>query len=73
MLNFINKNNLLASKQFGFTAISSTELAITTIYDKVLDNLDNKQHTCATFLNTKKAFNNTDHQIFLKKLYHNGF
>ena len=33
MLNFINKNNLLASEQFGFTTNSSTEQAITTIYD----------------------------------------
>ena len=42
MLNFINKNNLLASEQFGFTTNSSTEQAITTIYDKFLDNLDYK-------------------------------
>ena len=70
MLNFINKNNLLASKQFGFTTNSSTEKAITTIYDKFLDNVDNKQYTCSMFRDTKKAF---DHQILLKKLYHYDF
>ena len=45
MLNFINKNNLLLSEQFGFTTNGSTEQAITTICDKFLDNLNNKQYT----------------------------
>ena len=45
MFNFINKNILLESEQFGFTTNSSTEQAVTTIYDKFLDNLDNKQYT----------------------------
>ena len=35
MLNFINKNNLFASEQFGLTTNSPTEQAITTIYDNV--------------------------------------
>ena len=73
MLNFINKHNLLAFEHFGFTINSSTEQAITTIYDKFLDNLDNKQYTCAILLDIKKAFHTIDHQILLKKLYHCGF
>ena len=75
MLNFINKNILLASDQFGFTTNSSTEQAITTIYDKFLDNFDNKQYTCAVFLDINKAFDTIDHQIVFKKVitYHYGF
>ena len=70
MLNLINKNNL----KFGFTTNSSTEQTITTIYDKFLDNLDNKQYTrCAIFHDIKKAFHTIDHQILLKRLYHFGF
>ena len=73
MLNFINKNNLLTSEQFGFTTISSTEQAITTIFDALLDNLNNKQYTCAIFLDIKKAIYTIDYQTLLKKLYHYGF
>ena len=61
MLNFISKNNLLTSQQFGFVASSSTKRAITTIYNKFLDNLDNKQYICAIFFDIKKAFDTTDH------------
>ena len=50
MLNFINKNNLLASELFCFTTNIFTEQAITTIHDKFLDKRDNKQYTCAIFL-----------------------
>ena len=48
-MDFIAKYNALAPKQFGFTTNSSTELAITTIYDKLLDNSDKNQCTCAVF------------------------
>ena len=61
MLNFVNKNNLITSEQFYITANSSTEQAIITIYDKFLDNLDNKQYTCAIFLDIKKAFDIVDY------------
>ena len=45
ILNCINKNNLLTCEQFDLTTNSFTEQAITTIYDKFPDNLDNKQNT----------------------------
>ena len=54
-MDFIGIYNILAPEQFGFTTNSSTELAITTIYDKLLDNLDKNQYTCAIFLDIKKA------------------
>ena len=66
LLNFINKNNLLTSEQFEFTTNSSAKHAITTIYDKFLDNLGNKQYTCAIFFKVKKAFGIRDHQISSK-------
>ena len=73
MLNFINKNNFSTSEQFGFTTNSYTKQTITTIYDKFLENLDNKQCTCAIFLDIKKAFDTINHQILLKKLHHYVF
>ena len=73
IMGFIDKYNVLPPEQFGFTTNSSTELAITTIYDKFLDNLDKNQYTCAIFLDIKKAFDSRDHKILLKKLDHYGF
>ena len=65
--------NSLTSEQFGFTANIFTKQAITTIYDKFLDNLDNKPYTFAIFFDIKKVFDTIDHQILLKKFYHYGF
>ena len=71
-MDFISKYNMLAPKQFGFTTNSSPKLAITTIYDKLLDNFDKNQYTCAIFLDIKKAFDSLDHKTLLKKLNHYG-
>ena len=74
IMEFIDNNNILSSNQHGFRANNSTELAVTTIYDEFLENLDRKLYTCAIFLDIKKAFDTIDHQILLKKLYHHyGF
>ena len=74
-MDFIGKYNILAPEQFGITTNSSTELAITTICDKLLDNLDKNQYTVpyALFLDFKKAFDFLDHKILPKKLDHCGF
>ena len=54
-MDFIGKYNILAPEQFGFTTNSFTELAITTIYDKLLDNLD-KSNILVLYLSTSKRF-----------------
>ena len=59
--------------QFGFRENNSTELAITTFYDKLLKNLDENKITCLIFLDLKKAFDSANHEIILQKLYHYGF
>ena len=73
MRNFLNKNDILTALQYGFKTNSSTELAITTLYDKLLDNLKNKKTTCSIFFYLKKAFDSVSHDILLKKLEHYGF
>ena len=40
MTKFINKNNILTPSQFGFRENSSTDLPITTFYDKLLNNIN---------------------------------
>ena len=52
-MKFMNEN-ILTDSQFGFRTNNSTELAVTSIYDKLLQNLDNKKVTCSIFLDLKK-------------------
>ena len=43
MIKFMNKNNILTDARFGFRTNNSTELAVTSIYDKLQQNLDDKK------------------------------
>ena len=70
---FIAKKYILTPFQFVFRENNSTELAITTFYDKLLKNLDENTITCSIFLDLKKAFDSVNHEILLQKLYHYGF
>ena len=73
MRKFIYKIKTINSSQYRFETNSSTELAITTFYDKFLDKLNSKEITCSIFLDLKKAFDSVSHNILLKKLDHYGF
>ena len=67
-LKFINKHIILTQKQFGFRKNRLTELAVTEVYNRLLDNLENKNYTCAIFLDLAKSFDSVDHKILLHKL-----
>ena len=69
---YLTEHNLIDKGQYGFRENHSTELAITSIYDELLSNLDNKLITCSLFLDLSKAFDCCDHEILLDKLYHYG-
>ena len=69
MMKFMNKNNILTDSQLSFRTNNSTELAATSIYDKLLQNVDDKKVTCSIFLDLIKAFDFVDHCVILKKLY----
>ena len=59
--------------EFGCRENNSTELAITTFYDKLLKNLDENKITFSIFLDLRRAFDSVNHEILLRKLYHYGF
>jgi len=69
---YLTEHNLIDKRQDGFRENHSTELAITTIYDELLRNLDNKLIRCSLFLDPSKVFYCRDHEILLDKLYHYG-
>ena len=73
MTKFLNKSDIITPSQFGFRINSSTELAVTTLYDKLLNNLNENKVTLSLFLDLRKAFDSVNHQLLLKKLYHDGF
>ena len=56
MINYINKPNILWVFQFEFRTNSSTELAVTSIYYKLLQKIDDKKVTSSIFLDLQIAF-----------------
>ena len=73
MIDFIDKNSILSSNQFGFRKGLSTESAIIQFIDKIHNGLNKRHHTIAIFMDLSKAFDVLDHSILSNKLEHYGF
>ena len=50
LMNFLDKNKLLSTRQFGFRAKMSTELAATLLLDDISKNVDKGQLVGAVFV-----------------------
>ena len=72
-IEFIENNNILNAKQFGFRAHHSTYVAIMQIVDKIDNAVEKNETTIRVYLDLSKAFDTIDHDILLHKLDYYGF
>ena len=68
LMNFLDENKLLSTRQFGFGAKISTELAATLLLDDIRRNVDKGQLVGTVFVDLSKAFDTTSHSTLLTKL-----
>ena len=68
MKDFIDKNKLIHSSQYGFRRAHSPDHAILDIVETLQNNVDKHYFSCGVFTDLKKAFNTLNHKILLDKL-----
>ena len=69
---FLNANDVLYERQFGFRHNHSTTHALSAITEKIRQACDSGNFACGVFLDLQKAFDTVNHDILLKKLEHYG-
>ena len=70
--NFLEKNKLIYSLQFGFRQNYSTSYALIHLTETIKQSLDQGLFSCGIFVDLQKAFGTLDHGILLGKLEHYG-
>ena len=73
MIKFLNRNNIIYNRQFGFRRKHSTVHGLVTLTEDIKKSIDEGKLTCGVFIDLQKAFDTVDHEILLKKLETYGF
>ena len=61
LLDFIDKHNILSPSQFGFQKNKSTELAVNSIVNNIINSFELKESAYCIFLDFAKAFDTVNH------------
>ena len=69
---FLNKNDSIFKRQFGFRHNHSTIHALLDLTEEIRMALDKNDFAVGIFLDFQRAFDTVDHSILLKKLEHYG-
>ena len=56
LYNFLEDNNILYNKQFGFRKNNSTMDALIKIIEKINESIDKGKYGCGIFIDLRKAF-----------------
>ena len=68
LYHFLEVNNILYSKQFGFRENNSTMNALINITEKIKESIDKGKYGCGIFIDLRKAFDTVNHDILLLKM-----
>ena len=72
LFDFVNKYHLLYKYQFGFRPKHSTNIALITLIDKIMNSIDNGDIVIGIFLDFSKAFDTLNHTVLIQKMYKYG-
>ena len=72
LIKYIDENNLICEKQYGFRKNHSAEYAVLHIVDFLNYQLDENKIPVSFYLDLSKAFDSLSHKILLDKVKHPG-